>query len=273
MVRRLFVSLPIYLMVLVLMVRSAGADDYKIPEELKSVKAGVDTNCTNDDPCDAIELLIDGPKEVMSTIGCSVAPNVEFGGEVDNSAWAYFVAPATGCIDISFVYDFGMTFLWYEDDNVEMGLYLARKGCESKYLKLTEYNDDYDGSLDPRIIVTDGSLIPGATYYVMLDGVSGDGVSGFMALTDPCVTQVPKVATANPTSTDAPSATPTISLGPTQSPGPTASAGPTSVPTTSPTSPPRTPTPSPSCYGILDCFLDRVTCLARAILGGGCNGL
>jgi len=181
---------------------------------------GSGTTCPHDDACNALELQVDGTAQSISTIGCTGESGLPFGGFfLSNSAWASFVAPSSGCALID--YDF-VSGVRPRDNDVEMAIYSA-PSCGSSFVQI-DYDDDTNG-LDPRIRVD--NLTPASTYYVLIDGVSSEQVTGDLVVTDPCgggggggtpVPPTPQPVTPTPPTTTQPQPTPFPTPNPTRAP-------------------------------------------------------
>mmetsp|Transcript_8708 Transcript_8708/g.13458 ORF Transcript_8708/g.13458 Transcript_8708/m.13458 type:complete len:366 (+) Transcript_8708:921-2018(+) len=146
--------------------------------------------CKYDDPCDAQEAEIGGPPVVVDLAGCTAERRQDVPtrtGEIEFSSWISFVAPDTGCIQIDYDYVSGNNY------DAEMWIFESESGCDTFPFKelafnfWDEYWDDQVQVYDPLITLTDGSLVPGRTYYVAVDVWWPQGASvGNVTFGDPC---------------------------------------------------------------------------------------
>jgi subtilisin-like proprotein convertase family protein len=146
---------------------------------------------SNDQPCDAIGLTVDGMASVpytnqFATVdsnevappngGCSTDSTWcdNFGeplGQLDNSIWFTFTGPASGRVQLDGCGDNSI-------DN-QFAVYTAGDCNDYSTFELVGANDDRTGDLDA---CTDGSIFssgfelcvePGETYYLQVDGYNG----------------------------------------------------------------------------------------------------
>lgn len=143
-------------------------------------------------PCLAAELLIDGPVITLVNADAGILPGEPSPpggscqqqgfwceGSLQNSAWAAFVAPEEGSVELTTCHsqtNFDTKFaLWKADDCSDFSTYT-----------LISSNDDIPGGCGPgngfasRMYA--GCLEPGATYLVQVDGYQGQtGTFGLSA--------------------------------------------------------------------------------------------
>ncbi len=151
-------------------------------------------DCINDNVCDALDITdnIDGAAVVCSNVGATTQGNeprpnavgcgVQNGwceNVLSNTVWYSFAAPASGSIDIDFntAIDLQMA-LWEANSCSDLLVTTDRM--------MVAANDDSGsaGGYSPRIANV-SCLIPGATYFVQIDGWNGRTGTFSMSITDP----------------------------------------------------------------------------------------
>lgn len=153
-------------------------------------------DCLNDDVCNALDITanINGAAVVCSNVSATTQANeprpnavgcgVQNGwctsdNNLSNTVWYSFVAPASGSIDI----DFNTAI------DLQMALWEANSCADllvSGNHMLVAANDDSGsaGGYSPRIADV-SCLIPGRTYFVQIDGWSGETGTFSFSITDP----------------------------------------------------------------------------------------
>ena len=139
-----------------------------------------------DDLCDALELIVNDPPVQMTNEGATAEPNEPIADcwlfeSEQESAWAYFVAPATGTVSVT------TDFVENELHDTHITLYSLDGDC-SDLLNLLEVGCDEDGGFVwpngwTSIIVVD-ALTPGQTYYVLIDGYAANDGNFFIQVVD-----------------------------------------------------------------------------------------
>lgn len=140
----------------------------------------------NDTACNAVDLPVDGMLREFSNFGAGVEPledsliappagngfsNVAWDeGQIHNSVWFSFVAPSTGGVLVDLCNnDVGTTF------DTQVAIYEVDQCDDFNTFSLLGANDNIPGSLcNFASILEVFCLIPGNTYYILVDGWQGE---------------------------------------------------------------------------------------------------
>lgn len=145
---------------------------------------------TNDIPCDA-EAIPLNTLVTYSTLGGTVDANEAIitpglnncltewcdAVGIDGSVWFSFVAPASGFVEIS-ACNAGTTF------DTQLALYSVSDCNDYNTFTLLAANDDGTGCTGFASYLQVACLTPGTTYYLLVDGYSGDAGDVELAIND-----------------------------------------------------------------------------------------
>lgn len=127
----------------------------------------------NDDACDAIAIGIDDPStgDAFSLVGGTAQtdePSANPNGDVNNSLWFSFVAPASGVVEVSTAISGGTLVA------SEIAVYNAMF-CDyfPSYTKIEPVQDNTTTSSTQLAVLDYEGLTAGETYYVQVDTPSG----------------------------------------------------------------------------------------------------
>ena len=151
---------------------------------------------TNDDPCDAIALVVDGPAQTFDNLGATVLPQENlylavpegeglsnrawFEGSINTSVWFTFVAPTSGAVTIDLCNNAGLSSF-----DTQVAAYAADScGDLASFAFLGANDDDPYFTCWPQAPYVSWldlyCLAPGETYYVLVDGFFGE--EGYFSL-------------------------------------------------------------------------------------------
>ncbi|MEM7371446.1 MAG: T9SS type A sorting domain-containing protein [Bacteroidota bacterium] len=168
---------------------------------------------TNDGPCGALTIPVDGSAYAFSNIGATVdsgenilAPPVgELPGQwiengLDGTVWFQFVAPPGGAAEVQLCHP-GTDF------DTQLAIYSASDCNDYSGFTLIDANDDTEFDCvqgHPFSSRLESCFTPGDTFYLMIDGF--DGELGNMEISITPITAPPITAQLNPVAPDCPGA-------------------------------------------------------------------